>query len=113
VDERIDGGALEQLVDDMGSDAPGKDVIRDLRDAACLAQDLVGGDAEKGAEELEMLDSQSCPAAQDVAEGPMADAEEAFGFALRDPGFGEALPQDLDDGGFERAVPNVQRAISS
>lgn len=102
-------GALEQLVDDMESDAPGKDVAgRDLGSSESLVQDLIGGEAEERAEELEMLDSQSGPAAQDVAEGPMAEAEQALRLVLGDPGLGEALFQGLEDGGFEWAVADVQ-----
>ena len=56
---------------------------------------------------LEMLDSQSCPATQNVAEGSMAEAKQALGLALGDSGIGEALPQGLDDGNFERAVAKV------
>ncbi len=102
------GGSLEQLVDNMGSDATGKEVVRDLESTAGFAQDFLRSEAEERTEELEMLDSQSCPAAQDVADDPMAEAEHAFGLALGDSGAGEALLQDLDDGGFESAVANVQ-----
>ena len=106
------GGALEQLFDNMGSDAPGKEVIPDLGCAAGFAQDLLRSEAEERTEELEMLNSQSCPAAQDVADDPVPEAEHALGFALGDSGVGEALLQDLDDGGFESAVSNVQGIIS-
>ena len=90
----------------MGSDATGKTVVGREQDAAGLAQELLRSEAEERAEELEMLDSQSGPAAQDVADDPVAEAEHALGLALGDSGVGEALLQDLDDGGFERAVPN-------
>ena len=105
----VDGGpALEQLVDNMGSDTTGKEVVRNLESTAGLAQDFLRSEAEERTEKLEMLNSQSCPAAQDVADDPMAEAEHAFGFALGDSGAGEALLQNLDDGGFESAVANVQ-----
>ena len=108
-DGTVDGGAaLEQLVDNMESDAPGEEVVRDLGKAAGFAQDFLRSEAEERAEELEMLNSQSCPAAQDVADDPMPEAEHAFGLALGDTKMDEALPQDLDDGGFESAVANVQ-----
>ena len=102
------GGALEQLVDNMGSDAPGKEVIPDPGCAAGFAQDLLRSEAEERAEELEMLDSQSCPSTQDVADDPMPQSEDALGLALGDSGAGEALLQDLDDGGFKSAVANFQ-----
>ena len=103
------GGALEQLVDDMGGDAPGHGaVVRGLGKAESLGQDLVRGNAEEPAEKLEMLDSQSSPAAQDVADDPMVEAEQASGLALRDAGDGETLLQDFENGGFERAVADVQ-----
>lgn len=108
-DGTVDGsGALEQLVDNMGSDAPGKEVVRDLGNATGFAQDFLRSEAEERTEKLEMLDSQSCPSAKDVAYDPMPEAEHALGFALGDPGVGEALPQDFDDGGFKIAVANVQ-----
>lgn len=103
------GGALEQLGDNMGSDEPGKAVAgREPGNAASFAQDLVRSEAEERAEELEMLDPQSGPAAQDVADDPVAEAEHALGFALGDSGAGEALLQKIDDGAFERTVANVQ-----
>ena len=92
----------------MGSDAPGKEVVRNLGSATGFAQDFLRSEAEERTEKLEMLDSQSCPSAQDVAYDPMPEAEHALGFALGDSGVGEALPQDFDDGGFEIAVAHVQ-----
>lgn len=87
----VDGGAaLEQLVDNMGSDAPGEEVVRDLERATGFAQDFLRSEAEERTEELEMLNSQSCPSAQDVADDPMPEAEQAFGLALGDSGVGEA-----------------------
>jgi hypothetical protein len=92
----------------MRGEAPGKSVIeRELGSAARLAQDLVRGEAEELAQVLEVLDSQSCPATQDIADGPVAEAKQALGLALGDSGVGEALPQGLDDGSFERTVAKV------
>lgn len=90
-DGTVDGGAaLEQLVDNMGSDAPGEEVVRDLGRATGFAQDFLRSEAEERTEKLEMLNSQSGPAAQDVADDPMPEAEHAFGLALGDSGVGEA-----------------------
>src|ERR671912_150763 len=71
------GGSLEQLIDNMGSDTAGKEVVRDLESTAGFAQDFLRSEAEERTEKLEMLNSQSCPAAQDVADDPMPQAEHA------------------------------------